>query len=126
MSGYWYLATPYSRYPDGLHAAWVAACEQCGLLTNAGITVFSPIAHSHPLVIHGGVIGTDFAAWERFDQAMINGAMGMIICMLPSWQKSQGMSAEIVLCGRLEKPIQYMRPGVVPPALLRPNMRVHA
>ena len=45
---FWYLASPYSKYPEGTQAAFEMACWQAGLLIRAGVPVFSPIAHSHP------------------------------------------------------------------------------
>ena len=31
MSGYWYLATVYSKHPSGVHAAWLQACRWAAL-----------------------------------------------------------------------------------------------
>jgi len=109
-----YLATPYSKYPQGREAAFQEACRQAGLLTNAGLIVFSPIAHSHPLVEQGGVDGHDFAAWERFDKAMIAASHGCIVCMMTGWNKSIGMAKEIALFKEARKPVIYMIPGQVP------------
>ena len=114
---FWYLATPYSKYPHGRQDAFHMACEQAGLLTNAGIVVFSPIAHSHPLVEYGGVKGTDFAAWERFDKAMIAASQGCIVCMATGWQESDGMEKEIALFKEARKPVVYMIPGKIPNAI---------
>lgn len=114
---FWYLATPYSKYPQGRDEAFREACRQAGLLTNAGLVVFSPIAHSHPLVEYGGVSGTDFAAWERFDKAMIAASQGCIVCMMTGWQDSIGMQKEIALFKEARKPVIYMTPGKVPDEL---------
>ena len=52
---FWYLATPYVKFPGGLAAAFVAACEQYALLIRAGVPAFCPIAHSHGAAVHGGI-----------------------------------------------------------------------
>jgi len=116
--GFWYLATPYSKYPDGRKLAFEVACKQAGILTNAGVVVFSPIAHSHPLVIHGNVSGTDFAAWEAFDRAMIQASIGCIVCKMQGWQESEGIARELDIFRLQSKPIVEMEPGWVPAMFL--------
>ena len=44
---FWYLATPYSKFPGGLDAAYVEACKAQALLIKAGVPVFCPISHTH-------------------------------------------------------------------------------
>ena len=93
---YWYLATPYSKYRLGQEQAFIDAAVECGRLNKAGIITFSPIVHSHPLVIHGGMGGqTDFAAWQRYDEAMMRVSNGLIVCTLEGWEESTGVQAEI-------------------------------
>jgi hypothetical protein len=38
--GFFYLATPYSLYPQGHEAAWRDACALSARLIRAGLTVF--------------------------------------------------------------------------------------
>lgn len=45
MDGYWCLATPYSKVPGGIDAAFEAAAREAALYVKAGIPVVSPIAH---------------------------------------------------------------------------------
>lgn len=52
---YWYVASPYSKYPGGTVAAFTEICEVTGKFMTEGVPVFSPIAHSHPVSIYGGV-----------------------------------------------------------------------
>lgn len=110
---YWYLATPYSKYPGGHHEAFRQAAKAAGLLHNAGHTVFSPIVHSHPLVTIGGVDGTDFDAWRGVDEVMMYHAYGLIVCMLPGWDKSAGVAEEMKFFRDRfpRRPLRYMEPG---------------
>lgn len=58
---FYYLATPYSRYAAGIEAAFQAASEQAAILVRHGIPVFCPIAHTHPIAIHGDIDPFDHA-----------------------------------------------------------------
>ena len=116
---YLYLATPYARYPDGHHAAFVEACKQAAILTKAGLPVFSPIAHSHPLALHGEIANTDHDFWMNVDRPMMDAAHGIIVCMMKGWIESHGMKYEIQTFERAGKPVYYMAPGHVPYSLIK-------
>lgn len=112
-----YLATPYSKYPDGHEAAYFAALEQTGLLIAAGHMVFSPIVHSHPLVVAGHVTGTDHLAWLKVNHTMIAASCGVIVCKLATWFQSHGIQDEIAYANQLRKPVVFMEPGIIPDGL---------
>ena len=42
MTAFYYLASPYTRYPGGRYAAYADVCREGGLLMRAGISFFSP------------------------------------------------------------------------------------
>lgn len=112
---YWYLATPYSKYPDGIDAAFIAACEQTALLIRAGIPVFCPIAHTHPVAINGNIDPYDHEIWIPADKPLMMGARkGLIFCKLPSWEISHGMNVERDFFEKVGRPVIEMVPGVVP------------
>lgn len=113
--GFWYLATPYSKYSGGIEAAFRVACWQTGLLIRAGVPVFSPIAHTHPVAIHCRMDPLDHAVWMPADRPMMDAARGLIVCMIPGWRESYGVGVEIETFQRAGKPVIYMRPGEVPP-----------
>jgi hypothetical protein len=115
---FWYLATPYSKYPDGIEAAFRAACEQSALLVKAGIPIFCPIAHTHPVAIQGGIDPFDHEIWLPADEPFMHLACGLIFCKLPSWEISYGMNEERKVFTAAGKPILDMEPGSVPDALL--------
>lgn len=114
MTCFWYLATPYTRFPGGPQAAYYAALEQTAILVKAGHVVFSPIVHCHPLVESGFLSDGAFEAWEKFDHAMIAASAGVIVCKLPTWNESRGIRAEIDICSKIGKPVVFMAPGIVP------------
>lgn len=111
---FYYLATPYTKYPGSIEAAFIAACEQTAVLLRAGLSIFSPIAHSHPVAIHGNIDPLAHDIWLPFDGAMMDAACGIIVCKLPTWDQSRGVSHEIETFVKAGKPVIYMEPGEVP------------
>lgn len=108
VTEYWYLATPYSKYPEGLNAAWVAACEAAGHLVRQGRTIYCPIAHTHPIAIYGQLNPLDHEIWLPLDKPFMDNAIGLIVVKMPSWQDSYGISVEIDVFQAAGKPIEYM------------------
>jgi hypothetical protein len=117
---YWYLATPYSKFPGGLDAAFRLACEAAGLLIRAGVPVHSPIAHTHPVAIACGMDPLDHSIWLPADKPMMDAASGLIVLRAESWERSYGISVEIDEFRDAGKPILFMDPGVVPASLMVP------
>lgn len=116
--GYWYLCSPYSKFPAGHEAAFNLACENAALLLSNRISIFCPIAHSHPLVAHG-LKAVDHDFWINVvDRPMMEGAKGLIFLEAESWAQSSGMHEEIVEFVKAGKPVVFMRPGEVPEELL--------
>lgn len=116
---FWYLASPYSKYPAGLEAAFQEVCRQAALLVHHGIPVYSPIAHTHPIAIHGGTDPLDHGIWLPADLPMMRAAYrGLIVCKMPTWEISYGIGEEIKEFGALKRRVVYMEPGVVPAELL--------
>lgn len=111
---FWYLATPYSRYEAGLERAHEDACIQAALLIRAGVAVFCPIAHSHPIAKVGGIDPLDHAIWLPVDEPMMAAAFGLIVCKLQGWSESIGVAHEIERFKRDGKSIVMMEPGIVP------------
>lgn len=84
-------------------------CQIAAALFRAGVVVYSPIAHTHAIAKTGG-LELGFEQWAAFDEAMIAASDGMIVVKMDGWQDSAGIAAEIVICKRLGKPVQYMDP----------------
>jgi hypothetical protein len=111
---YWYLASPYSKYPEGINAAFEEICRQTALLIRNKIPVYSPIAHTHPVAIHGAIDPYAHDIWLPADEPLMNGAMGLIVCTMDTWRDSYGIGVEIKAFEAAGKPVVYMTPGVVP------------
>ena len=102
-----YLASPYS-HPDPAvrQARFVAVCGRAAELMREGLNVFSPIAHSHPLVEHGAP--TDWEAWKRVDMEMIGFCSHLYVLRIDGWQESVGVQAEIAEAERLGKKVLFV------------------
>ena len=62
----------------------------------AGVPVFSPIAHSHPVAHYlprENRIDHDF--WMRVDGPMMEAASGLIVVLVEGWSESKGVAEEI-------------------------------
>lgn len=113
--GYWYLATPYTRYPAGRAAACWKAASIAGALLKAGVHVFCPIAHGHPMSVHGGVPYDDLL-WLTLDEHFMVGAIGLLVAHeMEGWETSFGVQHEIKRFEELHKPIFYLRSEPAPP-----------
>jgi Domain of unknown function (DUF1937) len=107
-----YLATPYTRYPGGHMAAFELACRSAAVFLSAGIPVFSPIAHSHPIaqfMPEERIFDHDL--WVLIDAPMIAACDAMIVVTAEGWKESRGVQHEIARFKREGKPITYWTPG---------------
>lgn len=105
-----YLATPYSKFEGGIDAAFQAAAKVAAQLVRVGVCVYSPICHTHPIAVHGGLDPFDHELWMAFDKAMMDACDGLIVAKLPGWEDSCGMQLEIEYFRAAGKPIQYVDP----------------
>ena len=107
--GYWYLSSPYSKYPDGIEAAFQEVCRAAGALIRVGVPVYCPIAHTHPIALHSGTDPMCHKTWLSLDKAFVDTSVGMIICMMPTWESSKGIRQENKWFQEAGKLIMVMR-----------------
>ena len=105
-----YLATPYSKWPQGIEAAFVAASVVAARLLERGVSVYSPIAHTHPIAIHGGLDPFDHTIWLPFDAALMNAADALIVAGMLGWSESKGVAHEIDVFASAGKSMFYLNP----------------
>ena len=103
-----YFATPYSKYPMGIHMAFVDSCLLTAKLLRAGVNVYSPIAHTHPIATYGNIDPLSHDIWLNFDNTMLNVSEALIIATgMEGWPDSKGIAYEIDFFKKLNKPIYY-------------------
>ena len=113
MNGYWYLATPYSKYKAGLEQAFIDASKAAAAVMAQGRNVYSPIVASHPIAIHGGIDPYDHDIWLAQDRPFLEGAIGLIVVKMPGWSESKGIAWEMKIFGASRKPVEYMEWPIV-------------
>ncbi len=104
-----YLASPYS-HPDPFIRA-----ERYGQVVLAaasmmaqGYVVFSPIAHSHHVGAYlpdGTAMDHDF--WMRQDLPILDRCDLLAVLMLPGWDQSRGVCAEVAFANHRSIPIEF-------------------
>lgn len=105
QSGFWYVGTPYSKYAAGIEQAWTDACLACARLIEAGVPVYSPIAHTHPIAVLGEIDPYAHDIWLPADRPLMEAAHGMILLMMPGWRESRGIWHEVEHFWRAGKPV---------------------
>lgn len=106
-----YLATPYTKYKDGdIDAAFRDAAKLAAQLLRAGIKVYSPIAHTHPIAIHGKIDPLDHKIWLPFDEAMMDACDVLIVAEMEGWRESKGIAHEVAVFKLAAKPIFHLDP----------------
>ena len=105
-----YLASAYS-HPDPRvrEGRFRDACRAAAALLRAGLSIFSPIAHSHPIAGFG--VPTSWEFWSRVDFEYLSRSDVLAVLTLPGWRESVGVQAEIKLARELGLPIVFVAPG---------------
>jgi nucleoside 2-deoxyribosyltransferase len=102
-----YLASPYSHDSHFVRQhRFEAACRAAAALLKAGVAVFSPIAHSHPICRFG--LPSDWRFWARLDREYLERCDVLAVLTIHGWQESVGVQAEIKLAGELGIPVVYV------------------
>mgnify|MGYP001599269435 CR=1 FL=1 len=103
-----YLASPYS-HPDPKikERRFQDVCRYAAAMFRNGIHVFSPIAHTHPISVYG-LWEWKWEQWKEYDLEFIAMCSEMWVLMLPGWEESVGVAAEIKIAKGLGKPVRYV------------------
>lgn len=110
LPGLSYMASPYSRYHAGLEAAYTMACRAAAVLMKRGHRIFCPIAHSHPIAIHGDIDPLDWEFWAKQDGDMMKACNGLIVVQMQGWDQSIGVADEIAAFQWQGKPVIHVHP----------------
>lgn len=117
-----YLASPYT-HPDlrvriaRFEAAALASAE----IIKAGLNVFSPIVHSHPLTVHG--LNGDWRTWQEIDHDWIRRCDELWVLELHGWARSVGVKAEIEYATEIGRPVRHLH---AEPVAMRRAIRIYA
>src|SRR6185437_10368919 len=106
----YYLASPYTLYPGGIEAAYRLACKASAELMRRGLSVFSPIAHTHGIAVHGGIDPKNHEFWLAADGPFMRVCDALIVLKGEGWQESKGIAREIAAFQKAGKPIWIIGP----------------
>jgi hypothetical protein len=107
-----YLASPYTHVDAAVRESrFDAACLATSTLMRAGLSVYAPIVHSHPLVRYGLPIEWEF--WQAHDCEHLQRCDEVMVLTLDGWKTSRGVQAEIALAIELDLPIRYLSPSMI-------------
>jgi Domain of unknown function (DUF1937) len=105
-----YLASPFSsteylvrmkRYQD--------VCMASAAMISSGHFVYSPIAHSYGIALHGQM-RDDWKTWATHSAMMIYRSTQLWVLKLDGWEESEGIKQELILAGKAGKPITFVDP----------------
>lgn len=102
-----YLASPYSD-PDSkiMQLRYELVCKACAGLIKKDLTVYSPIAHWHPIAVMNE-LPRNASFWEKCNQEMIELCNYFWILMIDDWNISIGVLDEIKYANKIKKHIMY-------------------
>ena len=103
-----YLASPYNHPDETVKKARVKNVTKAAFeLFKQGVYVFSPLTHNVPL-IDLGLENRWEGGWESYDLGMLARMDGLYVLMVPGWEESRGVRAEIAHATELGLPIEYL------------------
>ena len=101
-----YLASPYTAAnPLIMETRYLEACAAVAAFTDERTTTYAPIAHYH-VVAKFGELPTDFQFWSGHNRHMLNLAEALWVLILPGWETSVGVAAEIEYAAEIYRPIK--------------------
>lgn len=112
-----YLASPYSHSdPDVRALRYVAAVKAASQLARAGVPVYSPIAHSHPIDHEIEIeVGRrpPHMYWMHCDLLVLAVCTRVLVLQIPGWDESRGVRHEVDAARRAGIPVVYAEPARV-------------
>lgn len=105
----YYLASPYSHDSNFIKELryQAIACVAARLIKDHHLILLEPIASCHQ---KSGLydMPTGYEYWKTRDRKMIELSDGIIVCMLPGWKESEGVTDEIEYAESLGKDLIYL------------------
>lgn len=106
-----YLATPYSDPdPSVRQVRYETACIVAAELMSRGRIVFSPVAHSHGIALHGVLNPLDRPFWLAQDMPHLLDSDVLLIVHMPGWDQSEGIKAEVAAANKHGIEVRHFDP----------------
>lgn len=106
-----YLALPYSDKSDEVQA-WRAAVSDFifSEFSKEGRIIYAPISSCHHIAAKHSLPG-DYKFWEKMCEAFVSASSKVVVIMLPGWEDSVGLTAELELAKKLGLEIEWLDPA---------------
>src|SRR5882762_760617 len=104
-----YLASPYSHPDESVRESrFIAVCKATGEMMSHGLMILSPIAHTHPVAMHSA-LPLHFEFYAAYDELLISRCDELHVLMLDGWKESVGVTAELALAEKLNRPVRFIQ-----------------
>lgn len=110
-----FLATPYTKHPSGLDAAFQEACFTASMLRHFEYRVFCPIEAGHKLAEQTGVDPLDWKFWIECYAPWIAKCDRLLVAKMDGWEESVGVQHERAEFRQLGKPELLIDPFTLSP-----------
>lgn len=108
MSGFIYLASPYSHPDSDVHEARYREALDCAAwLLRRHTWVYSPIVHCHVIALRHE-LDPSFGFWRDYNVAMIDASARVAVLAIEGWRQSKGVIGETVHAQAVGKPVAYV------------------
>lgn len=112
MSGFWYLASPYSHPTASVREARYRLAEAAtAWCLRQMIWIYSPIVHCHEMAFRYS-FPTDAKYWEDYNYTMLEAAQGLIVLLIDGWKDSKGIAGEVGFALANAKVVRELEPGL--------------
>lgn len=106
-----YLGCPYSHdNPEVMEQRFIAVNKVAARLMGDGLHVYSPISHTHPIVLQGD-LPRDWKYWGAYDRTMLGLCTEFCIILNDGWDKSVGLREEMKIALDIGMAISTIKPG---------------
>lgn len=105
-----YLSSPYSNVKNKENLMRdIARFSAQYMLAHPGEYAVSGLVH-HYATLECDELGTDYQFWKEWCELFISKCDKVVVIMFPGWHNSTGVTAEIELAHKLNKPVEYREP----------------
>jgi nucleoside 2-deoxyribosyltransferase len=106
----YYLASPYSHpQKKVMQERYIEQGRIASILIRKGYHLVTPIEMCHN-ISKRYIFPTGYRFWERRDRALIQHCDGIIICLMPGWEDSIGVTDELRYSRKLKKSVRFFDP----------------
>lgn len=114
MSNLTYLASPYSHksFFMRFYRLWVITRVASALHQTGNYTLVTPITSSAFQAMIFGLNGT-WQFWQKIDLDYIDQCKEILVCTMPGWRESVGVTAEIKYATEKGIPVKFVDPNTL-------------